>query len=87
MITSTPYKCDVCGIEKQAVNHWIIVEPCFEGGYVTNWWTDIEKVAPAIIDEPSTKHICGHQCYHKFSDQWLSGKVEQKTEAATEVTA
>ena len=72
MKTQTPYKCDICGKVRNEVNHWYIFEPCIEGGYVVNRWADIERIAPLIIDEDTTKHICGQQCAHKLLEEFMS---------------
>jgi len=56
--------CDVCGKQKQSVNHWWLAS-VHDGFWVLPWNETLQ------IKE--YKHYCGHECAVKAFSEYLSG--------------
>jgi hypothetical protein len=69
----SPYTCDVCGIEKQPSNNWLL--GVF--GRLTSVVVSIKSVAmsgvvimpwhPEVADAEGVQHLCGVECAQKFT--------------------
>lgn len=59
--------CDVCGVDKKVVNHWILVS-VLETGITFEPWDDYEANSNDRL-----KHICGVSCAATLLSQTLDG--------------
>ena len=69
-IKSSPIICDICGIEKQSVNHW--------------WWVRLEgkafkagSLGKQKVPSPNDHHACGQamrDVLSAFFDYWNAGR-------------
>lgn len=57
--------CDVCGKQKQDVNHWWIFDPPNEGQelFLLAKWSDERAV--------TYRHACGQECVIKAVSEWM----------------
>jgi len=62
MAIATKVTCDVCGKEKQAVNHW----------WLRTKSTSFFELVPWYDDDAATKgHLCGQECAIKALSEWM----------------
>lgn len=54
--------CDVCGKQKQQVNHWWLIAEFEDSIHVSKWRDD---------DAEGEKHVCGQECAIKSVSEWL----------------
>lgn len=59
--------CDVCGAQKQAVNHWFIVSK-YPRLLTVQMWNDEDKVA---------SHVCGEACLSSAIAKWAAATREK----------
>lgn len=56
----TQIRCDVCGIERQAVNHWYLVRANRSGFHVVKG-----------ARKPGDMDVCGQAHVHSLLDRWM----------------
>lgn len=61
------FACDVCQVQKKDANHWWKVTTR-EGIAVIAAWevTTFDGIAPNVISEDKTAHLCGGECVVKY---------------------
>lgn len=59
--------CDVCGKQKQAVNHWWLMQTTMTEFRLYRW---NEKTVKRLIR--LAKHLCGQECVIKAVNEYLS---------------
>jgi hypothetical protein len=60
------FKCDGCGIQKGANNHWFIVSAVDLSIHVSAW----------VSDAHGWDHYCSDACVIKAVQRWLSAQKE-----------
>lgn len=64
MAIRNAYSCDICGKDKQQVNHWWMMSFDGESLHLDPWHEeDAEEAA---------KHLCGQECVIKAVSEYLS---------------
>ena len=58
--------CDVCGVERKAVNHWYLVRANGSGFHLPTQ------------RKTGDKDVCGQSCAHKMLDRWLATRSLDK---------
>jgi hypothetical protein len=63
-------KCDICGLQKQETNHWLvaITRPGMEGLL----FLPAEAAENPHIPGFTYEDICGEACLHKRLSRWLT---------------
>lgn len=75
MKIAQPWKCDICGRQKGATNHWWIGYPHSfpaRGACVQIW-----DEALAAIEQTGLVHLCGLQCVNRWINLFLPSLVEE----------
>jgi hypothetical protein len=67
--------CDVCGISKREVNHWLVMSKN-KRSFLVDCFQSVDK----------GNDICGEECAHKALSQWFQEVQDAKT-AATQTDA
>jgi hypothetical protein len=62
------WKCDVCGHQKQDVNHWWLITSMPGGVILLGPW--IEEGA---LD--ADFHLCGRECAQKKIEEWMNAQM------------
>jgi hypothetical protein len=76
--------CDVCGLQKQETNHWLvaITHPALEGVI----FQQADLVQTPRSQEARYEDICGQACAHKRFSAWLDDLNNERTAAAAAET-
>jgi len=69
--------CDVCGTEMLSANHWFIARE-HGADLRIGLWSGQSRLGP------TTRHLCGHKCLHKFLDDFLARKSQVSSSANCE---
>ena len=71
MIVPEQVKCDICGREKGATNHWIVARVSESGPAGIAFLPIDDPVARQDVPRVAAEDICGQECAHKRLSQWL----------------
>lgn len=81
----TAYNCDVCGVHKKEVNHWLVSVEHLQRIWFYPWEA-AEWEGALYGDSATVKHLCGQACCQRVLDDFLS-RQRAKWEPAKEVEA
>ena len=63
--------CDICGVKKGEVNHWLMAR-IIGSSFLLYPWTDETQLGGS-----ATHHLCGQEHAHKLLDEFLQKPVAQ----------
>lgn len=69
MAVKSTVTCDVCGKEKEATNHWFMVNITSGKGWILPSFHVF--LWDRSLNENDFKHVCGQGCLVKLLNQWV----------------